>query len=185
LTRMTSIVVSFCNSPQSLFRLSFSLFSLIFTSICSIISISIDHKSVEFSHDRVNCRQHNFGMNYTTSQNASLCATFLDISCSRQFESKNLASDSWIRIPPRCVLQPLLLRCVLQYDNNLVSDVRTPEMRYAIIKPSRCVLSSSSSSPFARLEKKIRTGVPQRGFSSRRKWNNESCVLTTTDQSML
>jgi hypothetical protein len=86
LTRMTSIVVSLCSSSQSLFRLISLSFSLIFISICSIISISIDHRSVEFFHDRVNCRQHNFDMNYATSQYAFLCVTFLGIFCSRQFE---------------------------------------------------------------------------------------------------
>ncbi|KAL9627598.1 MAG: hypothetical protein Q9164_007558, partial [Protoblastenia rupestris] len=40
---------------------------------------------LEFSNGKVDCRQHDFGMDYTTSQNASLCASFLGISCPRQF----------------------------------------------------------------------------------------------------
>lgn len=48
-------------------------------------TISLFRSFLEFFHDRVNCRQHNFGMDYTTSQNASLCVTFLGIFCSRQF----------------------------------------------------------------------------------------------------
>ena len=37
--------------------------------------------SFEFSDDKVNGRQHDFGIDYTISQNASLCASFLVIFC--------------------------------------------------------------------------------------------------------
>ncbi len=47
--------------------------------------ISLFRSFLEFSDGKVDCRQHNFGMDYTTSQNASLCASFLGISCSSQF----------------------------------------------------------------------------------------------------
>lgn len=49
-------------------------------------TISLFRSFLELSDGKVDCRQHDFGMNYTTSQNASLCASFLGISCSRQFE---------------------------------------------------------------------------------------------------
>ena len=48
-------------------------------------TISLFRSFLEFSDGKVGCRQYSFGMNYTTSQNASLCASFLGISCSRQF----------------------------------------------------------------------------------------------------
>ena len=47
--------------------------------------ISLFRSFLEFSDGKVDCRQHNFGMDYTISQNASLCASFLGISYSRQF----------------------------------------------------------------------------------------------------
>jgi len=47
--------------------------------------ISLFRSFLELSDGKVDCRQHDFGMDYTTSQNASLCASFLGISCSRQF----------------------------------------------------------------------------------------------------
>ncbi|KAL9045619.1 MAG: hypothetical protein Q9214_001366 [Letrouitia sp. 1 TL-2023] len=40
---------------------------------------------LEFSNGKVDCRQHDLGIDYTTSQNASLCASFLGFSYSRQF----------------------------------------------------------------------------------------------------
>jgi len=46
---------------------------------------SLFRSLLEFSGGRVDCRQHDFGINYTTGQNASLCASFLGIVCSRQF----------------------------------------------------------------------------------------------------
>ena len=48
-------------------------------------TISLFRSFLEFSDGKVDCRQHDFGMDYTTSQNAYLCASSLDISCSRQF----------------------------------------------------------------------------------------------------
>ena len=40
---------------------------------------------LEFSSGRVDCRQHDFGIDYTINQNASICASFLGISRLRQF----------------------------------------------------------------------------------------------------
>lgn len=48
-------------------------------------TISLFRSFLESSGGKVHCRQHDFGMDYTTSQNASLCASFLGILCSRQF----------------------------------------------------------------------------------------------------
>lgn len=48
-------------------------------------TISIFRSFLEFFGGQVDCRQHDFGMDYTISQNASLCASFLGIFCSRQF----------------------------------------------------------------------------------------------------
>ena len=48
-------------------------------------TISLFRSFLEFSDGKVDYRQHDFGMDYTTSQNASLCASFLGIFCSCQF----------------------------------------------------------------------------------------------------
>jgi hypothetical protein len=48
-------------------------------------TISLFRSLLESSGGKVDCRQHDFGINYTTSQNASLCASFLGVFCSRQF----------------------------------------------------------------------------------------------------
>lgn len=44
---------------------------------------------LESFNDKVDCQQHNFRINYTTSQNAFLCTSFLSILCSHQFEHFN------------------------------------------------------------------------------------------------
>lgn len=46
---------------------------------------SLFRSLLESSGGKVDCRQHDFGINYTTNQNASLCASLLGISYSRQF----------------------------------------------------------------------------------------------------
>jgi hypothetical protein len=46
---------------------------------------SLFRSLLEFSGGKVDCRQHEFGINYTTSQNASLCANLLGVLYSRQF----------------------------------------------------------------------------------------------------
>ncbi|KAI4260734.1 MAG: hypothetical protein LQ352_000126 [Teloschistes flavicans] len=46
---------------------------------------SLFQSILEFSSGKVDIRQHDFGTNYTTSQNASLCASLLGIFYSRQF----------------------------------------------------------------------------------------------------
>ena len=48
-------------------------------------TISLFRSLLEFSGGKVDCRQHDLGINYTTSQNASLCASLLGVFCSRQF----------------------------------------------------------------------------------------------------
>ena len=48
-------------------------------------TISLFRTLLESSGGKLGCRQHNFGINYTTRQNASLCANLLGVSCSRQF----------------------------------------------------------------------------------------------------
>ena len=48
-------------------------------------TISLFRSLLESSGGKVDCRQHDFGINYTTSQNASLCASLLGVCCSRQF----------------------------------------------------------------------------------------------------
>lgn len=48
-------------------------------------TISIFRSILELSDDKVDCRQHDFGLDFTTSQNASLCASLLGVSGSRQF----------------------------------------------------------------------------------------------------
>lgn len=46
---------------------------------------SLFRSLLESSGGKVDCRQHDFRINYTTSQNASLCASLLGVFCSRQF----------------------------------------------------------------------------------------------------
>lgn len=46
--------------------------------------ISLFRSFLEFSDGKVDLRQHDFGMDFTTSQNTSLCASFLGIFCSGQ-----------------------------------------------------------------------------------------------------
>jgi len=48
-------------------------------------TISLFRSFLELSDGKVDCGQHDFGMDYTTSQNASLCASLLGVFCSRQF----------------------------------------------------------------------------------------------------
>ena len=48
-------------------------------------TISLFRRVLEFSGGKVDCGQHHFGLNYTTRQNAFICASFLDVSCSRPF----------------------------------------------------------------------------------------------------
>ncbi len=48
-------------------------------------TISLFRSLLESSGDKVDCRQHDFRINYTTSQNASLCASLLGVFSSRQF----------------------------------------------------------------------------------------------------
>jgi hypothetical protein len=48
--------------------------------------ISLFRCFLEYSDDKVNCRQHNFEVDYTTNQNASLCANLLGVCYARQFE---------------------------------------------------------------------------------------------------
>ena len=48
-------------------------------------TISLFRSVLEFSGGKVDCEPHHFGLNYTTRQNASLCASLLDVSCSRPF----------------------------------------------------------------------------------------------------
>jgi hypothetical protein len=48
-------------------------------------TVSIFRSFLESSGGKVDCRQHDFGIDYTTSQNASLCASLLGVFCSRQF----------------------------------------------------------------------------------------------------
>ncbi len=49
-------------------------------------TISLFRSLLEFSGGRVECRQHNFDPDYTTSQNASFCAEPFGVTCSNQFE---------------------------------------------------------------------------------------------------
>lgn len=46
---------------------------------------SLFRSLLESSGGRVELRQHDFGVDHTVSQNASLCAKLLGISCTRQF----------------------------------------------------------------------------------------------------
>jgi len=48
-------------------------------------TISLFRSFLEFSLGKVDCRQHDFGINYTTSQNASLCASYMGVFGLRQF----------------------------------------------------------------------------------------------------
>ena len=57
--------------------------------------ISLFRSLLEFFDGKVDCRQHDFRINYTTSQNASLCARLLSVFCSCQFgrfDSKEMQS---------------------------------------------------------------------------------------------
>jgi len=45
---------------------------------------SLFQRFLEFSGGKVDCGQHEFGMDYTTSQNAALCANLLGVFSSRQ-----------------------------------------------------------------------------------------------------
>ena len=49
-------------------------------------TISLFRTFLESSGGKVDCRQHDFGKDYTIGQNASLCANFLGILYSCQFE---------------------------------------------------------------------------------------------------
>lgn len=48
-------------------------------------TISLFRSFLKSSGGKVDCRQHKLRIDYTTSQNGSLCSSFLDVSCSRQF----------------------------------------------------------------------------------------------------
>lgn len=48
-------------------------------------TISLFRCLLEYSGAKVDCRQHVFGVNYTTGENALLCVSFLGGVCSRQF----------------------------------------------------------------------------------------------------
>jgi len=53
-------------------------------------TISLFRSLLESFDDKMNCRQHDFEINYTTSQNASLCASLLNVFCSRQLRRFDL-----------------------------------------------------------------------------------------------
>ena len=48
-------------------------------------TISLFRSLLESSGSKVDCRQHDFGIDYTVSQNASLCASLLGVFFSQQF----------------------------------------------------------------------------------------------------
>ena len=48
-------------------------------------TILLFRRLIELSGGKVDCRQHDFGIDYTANQNASLCVSFLGVSCSGQF----------------------------------------------------------------------------------------------------
>lgn len=53
-------------------------------------TITLFRGILEFSGEKVNCKQHVFELNYTMSQNTSLCARRLEIACSCQLRSFDL-----------------------------------------------------------------------------------------------